>query len=127
MKWGIRFGEVPRALWVWVVLSAAVALVYVVVGLFEDRLLSLIGVPLTVVFTWLLLRRSRVIWTLFVVTEALSLATAPTTPVPWWSLLSGVLLTVPLLLPATWRFIWKGRGVGARKIRAELDEQPTRD
>jgi len=70
---------VPRTLWAWVVLSAAVALIYAVVGLFEDRLLELVGVPLTVVFVWLTLRRSRVIWTLLVAAEALSLATAPPT------------------------------------------------
>ena len=69
----------PRTLWAWVVLSAAVALIYAVVGLFEDRLLELVGVPLTVVFVWLTLRRSRVIWTLLVAAEALSLATAPPT------------------------------------------------
>lgn len=100
----------PRALWAQVALSLAIALVFTVVGLFEGRLLALIGVPLTIVFAWLLLRRSRVIWTLLVAGEALNLAT---TPVPWWSLVSGLVITVPLLFPSTWRFVWSGRG---RKI-----------
>jgi hypothetical protein len=110
VKWGIRVREVPRALWVQVALSLATALVFSVVGLFQGHLLVLVALPFSILFAWLLLRRSRVIWTLVVGSEALSLATAPFVRTAWWSLVTGAVTLVLLLLPSTRRFIWSGRG-----------------
>jgi hypothetical protein len=109
VKWGIRVGEVPRALWVQVALSLATTVVFTVVNLFQDRPLILVALPVSILFEWLLLRRSRVIWTLLVATAVLSLATAPFDGSPWWNLLIEAVSFALLLFPSVRRFVWSGR------------------
>lgn len=99
----------PRALWLQVALSLATALVYAVVNLFQGRPLILVALPVSILFEWLLLRRSRVIWTLLVATGVLSLATAPFDGSPWWNLLIEAVSFALLLFPSVRRFIWSGR------------------
>ncbi len=117
MRWGVRVGEVPRALWVQVVLSLTAALVFLVVGIVQGRLLSLIGLPLSVILSWFLLRRSRLVWTLLVAGGILVLVSAAFEYTPWWNLVLDVVSTALLLFPAVLHFIWGGR---ARRFRVSL-------
>ena len=56
-----------------------------------------------------LLRGSRVVWVFLVLSEAISLLTAPFVTPAWWTILLGVFSLGCLLIPSTRRYVWRPR------------------
>jgi hypothetical protein len=108
---GIETKKVPTTLWVFVAVSIAWGLIAVGIhaARSEPLLLPLLGMLFTLAFAWLILRRSRVIWSLVVFTSALTLVTLPFSPSPWWLVVLTTLDLCLFVFPSTWRFIWRDR------------------
>ena len=120
---GIETEKVPAALWVFVVVSIAWALIAVGIraARSEPLPISLLGMPLTLGLAWLILRRSRVVWSLLVFGSATTLITVPFSPSPWWLVAVTAFDLFLFLTPPTWRFIWRDRP--ARTGRSESGVQ----
>lgn len=118
---GIDTEKIPTALWVFVAVSLVWGLIATVASVVSGApllLLRLLGVPLTLVITWLILRRSRVAWSFIVFGSVLTIVTLPFSPTPWWSVVLTAFDLCLLVSPPTWRFIWHDRPT-SRKPKPE--------
>jgi hypothetical protein len=103
------FGELkraPKALWAFALLSLTHVLVLAVVGN-RSAPLSLVGLVIGVLFSILLLRGSRIVWTLLAAGSAIELVSAPFSSPHWWMIVLSVACLALLLVPPSWRYVWK--------------------
>lgn len=96
----------PKALWAFALLSLTHVLVLAVVGN-RSVPLSLVGLVIGVLFSILLLRGSRIVWTLLAAGSAIELVSAPFSSPHWWTIVLSVVYLALLLVPPSWRYVWK--------------------
>jgi hypothetical protein len=119
-RMGIETQRVPTTLWVFVAIMIAWGVIApgVQAARSQSLLLPLLSIPFTFGFAVLILRRSRVVWSLIVFSSALTLVTLPFSPLRWWLIVLSALDLILLLSAPTWRFIWRERpDAGPRRIR----------
>jgi hypothetical protein len=98
--------EAPAWLWVYVLLVTVPRWIEIATGLSPGLGLGLLTITIGVVLWVLLLRGSRVIWSLLVAFQALVLLTAPFLAPSFWRIFVASVALWFLLDPDSWYFIW---------------------
>jgi hypothetical protein len=85
---------------------------------------ALVTTGITLALLVLLLRGSRVVWSLLTGLEVAGLLISPFETKPWWGLALGLVGLALLLAPASRHFVWRPRPlpVGRRIKQAEVTE-----
>jgi hypothetical protein len=102
--------DIPRSLWAFAVISIASGAVFTVLHPHPLLGFKIFALTIEVGIAVLLLRGSRVVWTFALVSQCLGLLTEALGTPTWRSAL-GAAGAALLLLPASWRFVWRRQPV----------------
>jgi hypothetical protein len=105
---------------IWALVAIAVTRPFLLLGLFT--------LAVSIGFSILLLRGSRVIWVLIVAGSVLTFAFAPFEGVHWWTIPATILDLGLLLAPSSRRYVWRARPRSLPQTgQSSMDPQSTPD
>jgi hypothetical protein len=109
---------IPKPLWAYAVVSFASGLIGFVQIISAHAAAALGTTVFFLIIVVLVLRGSRVVWSLVVAATLLSLIISPFATQSWWAIVLGIISLACLLAPASRSFIWRSHPAQvARPIR----------